>query len=108
MLKKVLLSLSVLAFAANAATYKVTLSQPAVVQGKTLKAGEYRLNLEDTKVTMVHGKESVEVPVKVESVAQKYDNTSVRYTGTDQPSTEKPKITEIRIGGTKTKLVFND
>ena len=108
MLKKVLLSLSVLAFAANAAAYKVTLSQPAVVQGKTLKAGEYRLNVEDTKVTIVNGKESVEVPVKVESVEQKYDNTSVRYTGTDKPATEKPKITEIRIGGTKTKLVFND
>jgi uncharacterized protein DUF669 len=103
MLKRVLLALCIFAFAANAATYKVTISQNAVVKGKELKAGEYRLNVEDTKLTLVKGKESVEVPVKVESVEQKYENTSVRYTGTEQP-----KITEIRIGGTKTKLVFND
>ncbi|HTS26769.1 MAG TPA: hypothetical protein VMH81_12915 [Bryobacteraceae bacterium] len=103
MLKKVVLSLAILSFAANAATYKVTLSQSAVVKGQELKPGEYKLNLEDTKVTIVNGKQSVEVPVKVESVEQKFDSTSVRYVGT-----EKPKITEIRIGGTKTKIVFND
>ena len=103
MLKKVVLSLAILSFAASAATYKVTLSQPAVVKGQELKPGEYKLNLEDTKVTIVNGKQSVEVPVKVESVEQKFDSTSVRYVGT-----EKPKITEIRIGGTKTKIVFND
>jgi hypothetical protein len=108
MLKRLVLSLSILAFAANAATYKVTLSQPASVQGKELKAGEYRLNVDSTKLTIVNGKESVEVPVKVESVDQKYENTSVRYTGTDKTATEKPKITEIRLGGTKTKLVFNN
>ena len=103
MLKKIVLSLAILSFAASAATYKVTLTQPAVVKGQQLKAGEYRLNVADEKVTLVNGKESVEVPVKVESVEQKYDSTSVRYVGT-----EKPKITEIRLGGTKTKLVFND
>ncbi|HTS25496.1 MAG TPA: hypothetical protein VMH81_06460 [Bryobacteraceae bacterium] len=103
MLKKVVLSLAILSFAASAATYKVTLSQPAVVKGQELKPGEYKLNLEDTKVTIVNGKQSLEVPVKVESVDQKFDSTSVRYVGT-----EKPKITEIRLGGTKTKIIFND
>jgi hypothetical protein len=103
MLKKIVLSLAILSFAANAATYKVTVSQPAVVKGQELKPGEYKLNLANEKVTLVNGKQSVEVPVKVESVEQKYDSTSVRYVGT-----EKPKITEIRLGGTKTKLVFND
>ena len=103
MLKKIVLSLAILSFAANAATYKVTVSQPAVVKGQELKPGEYKLNVANEKVTLVNGKQSVEVPVKVESVEQKYDSTSVRYVGT-----EKPKITEIRLGGTKTKLVFND
>jgi hypothetical protein len=103
MLKNIVLSLAIFSFAANAATYRVTLSQPAVLKGQELKAGEYRLNVADTKVTIVNGKKSVEVPVKVESVDQKFDTTSVRYVGT-----EKPKITEIRLGGTKTTLVFND
>ena len=103
MLKKIVLSLAILSFAANAATYKVTVSQPAVVKGQELKPGEYKLNVANEKVTLVNGKQSVEVPVKVESVEQKFDTTSVRYVGT-----EKPKITEIRLGGTKTKLVFND
>ena len=103
MLKNIVLSLAIFAFAANAATYKVTLSQPSTLKGKELKAGEYKLNVDASKVTVVNGKESVEVPVTVESVDQKYESTSVRYVGT-----EKPKITEIRIGGTKTKLVFND
>jgi hypothetical protein len=44
----------------------------------------------------------VEVPVKVEMMEQKYDSTAVRYTGT-----EKVTITEIRVGGSKTKLLFN-
>jgi hypothetical protein len=81
----------------------VTLSQPSTLKGTELKAGEYKLNVQEDKVTVVNGKQTLEVPVKVESVEQKYESTSVRFVGT-----EKPKITEIRIGGTKTKLVFND
>ena len=103
MIQRLVLSLAIFAFAANAATYRVTLSQPSTLKGNELKAGEYRLNVDESKVTIVNGKQTVEVPVKVESVEQKYESTSVRYTGT-----EKPKITEIRLGGTKTKLVFND
>jgi len=38
------------------------------VNGNELKAGDYRLNVQNDKVTMVNGKQSVEVPVKVESV----------------------------------------
>jgi hypothetical protein len=52
---------------------------------------------------MVKGKQTVEVSVKVESVEQKFDTTAVRYSGT-----EKMQISEIRIGGTKTKLIFSN
>jgi len=103
MLTRIVLSLAIFAFAANAATYKVTLSKPATIKGQELKPGEYRLDVADTKVTLENGKQSVEVPVKIESVDQKYESTSVRFVGTD-----KPQITEIRLGGTKTKLVFNE
>ena len=103
MFRNVVLLLVIFALAASAATYKVTLTQTSMLKGNELKAGEYRLNLEASKVTITSGKQSLEVPVKVENSDQKFDNTAVRYTGGD-----KPKITEIRIGGTKTKLVFNE
>jgi hypothetical protein len=103
MLKRFVLAFAVLALAAaSAATYRVTLAQPSVVKGNALKAGDYRLNVQDDKVTIINGKQSVEVPVKIENVEQKYDSTAVRYS--DQGG--KPTISEIRLGGTKTKLVF--
>ncbi len=84
-------------------TYRITLIQPSVVKGTELKAGEYRLTLTNDKVTIVSGKQSVEVPVKIESSEQKFDTTAIRYT--DQGG--KPAISEIRLGGTKTRLLFN-
>ena len=97
MLKKFVLAFAILALAvASAENYKVTLSQPATVKGNQLKAGEYRLNVENTKCTLVKGTQSVEVPVKVETVEKKFDNTAVRYT----IAGDKSSISEIRIGGT--------
>ena len=105
MLKRFVLAFAILGLAvASAETYRVTLSQPSKLAGKQLKAGEYRLNVENSKVTIVNGKETLEVPVKVETGDTKFDNTAVRYTGTG----DKIVITEIRIGGTKTKLTFDD
>jgi hypothetical protein len=103
MLKRFVLAFVVLALAvASAATYKVTIRQSSAVNGNELKAGDYRLNVQNDKVTMVNGKQSVEVPVKVENVEQKYDTTTIRYSNEGGKFT----ISEIRLGGTKTKLVF--
>jgi hypothetical protein len=105
MLKRFVLAFAILGLAvASAESFRVTLSQPSTVKGKQLKAGDYRLNVENSKLTIVNGKDSVEVPVKVQTVDAKYDNTSIRYTGAG----ETKAITEIRIGGTKTKLLFED
>ena len=105
MFKKFVLAFGILALAvASAENYRVTLSQPTSVKGTQLKAGEYRLNVENSKCTLVSGKQSVEVGVKVETVEKKFDNTAIRYKGEG----EKQSISEIRIGGTKTKLVFED
>jgi len=104
MLKRFVLAFAILALAvASAATYKVTLPQSSVVKGNELKAGDYRLNVGVDKVTIVNGKDSIDVPVKVESVDQKFDSTAIRYT----EEGGKAAISEIRLGGTKTKLVFN-
>ena len=79
-------------------TYTINLIQPAVVNGAQLKPGEYRLTLDVDKVTLAQGKLSVDVPAaKIETVDKKYDSTAIRYVGTS--------IAEIRLGGTKTRIV---
>ncbi len=104
MIKKLAFAFAVVALAvASAETYKVTLFQPTLVQGKELKPGDYRIDLQDSKVIIAAGKQSVETTVKVENGDTRFASTSVRYV------TEggKYSIQEIRLGGTKTKLVFN-
>ena len=105
MLKRFVLAFAIFGLAAaSAATYRVTLSQPSKIEGKQFKAGEYRLNIEDTKLTVVRGKESMEVPVKIKNGETKFETTAVRYSGTG----DKVSIKEIRLGGTKTTLLFED
>jgi hypothetical protein len=84
-------------------TYKITLLQPSVVNGAPLKAGEYRLTVGAEKITIASSKQTVEAPVKVETVERKFDTTAIRYV--EQAGNQV--IAEIRIGGTKTKLVLN-
>jgi hypothetical protein len=88
-----------LAIASAATTYKVTLFQPSVISGTELKPGEYKVEIKNDKAVLWQGKNSTEVPVKVESTDQKNRATAVRYGSGSH-------IEEIRIGGTKTKLVF--
>lgn len=88
---------------ASAKTYSVTLFQPSVVAGTELKAGEYRLDLQDTKVVLKGGKQSVESAVKVEKSDSKFSSTTVRYATGDG----KRKVQEIRLGGTNLRLVFD-
>lgn len=103
MFKKILLSFAILALAvASAATHKVTLHQDSEINGKLLKAGEYKLEVKDSTAVLKNGKNVLEMPAKVESTPTKFASTSVRYNS--EGST--PTVQEIRIGGTNTKLVF--
>src|SRR3954451_5118603 len=101
------LVLSVIAFAGMALaagkSYTIKLYEPAMVGGTELKAGEYRVAVMDQKAVIKSGKVQKEVPVKVENADSKYDTTTVRLS-----SGAKPQIQEIRLGGTKTKLVFSE
>lgn len=106
MLKKLVLVFAILAIAVASAgtvpgshSYTITLIQPAVVNGTQLKPGEYRLTVDVTKVTLTKGKQVLDIPsAKVESVEKKFDATAIRYVG--------EAIAEIRLGGTKTRVVF--
>ena len=104
MTKRVIFAFLVLALAAaSAKTYTVTLFQPAVLAGTELKPGEYQLDLNDTKVVIKNSKVKVECDVKVETADSKFNTTTVRFASGDG----KLRIQEIRLGGTKLKLVFN-
>lgn len=91
-----------LASMSAAESYRVTLFQPSVVNGATLKPGDYKVEVKDNRATIKGGKESVETEVKVENTDSKYGATSVRYANDGG----KFRVDEIRVGGTKTKLVF--
>ena len=87
---------------AGAKSYAVTLYDPASAGGAQLKAGEYKVTVDNDKATITNGKISTESPVKVESAEAKYPTTSVIVLKNDG----KSRISEIHLGGTKTKLVF--
>lgn len=88
---------------AGAMSSNVTLFQPAELNGVTLKAGDYKVVVNGDKLTLQSGKAKAEASVKSEQNGEKFGSTSIRYNNGDG----KMKITEIRIGGTNTKLVVN-
>lgn len=102
-LKCLVLFLTFALAVASASTHSVQLFQPSVVSGQELKPGEYKLTLEDSKVIISKGKQSVEATVRTETSDSKFSATSVRYTNDNG----KMKVQEIRLGGTNTKLIFN-
>jgi len=102
---KALLFLCLLAGAAVASTksFTVTFFEPSMIGGTELKAGDYRCELQDQKIVIKHGHETTEAAVKVESGEAKYNSTSVEYANANG----KNKVQEIRVGGTKMKLVLD-
>lgn len=91
-------------FVANAAenTYKFTLQEPATLNGTQLKAGDYKVQVEGDKAILKMGKTVIEAPAKLETADHKFSSTTVDLEGTDS----KAKISEIHVGGTKTKIIF--
>ena len=93
-----------LAIGMAASTYKVSLLQPSMIGGQELKPGDYKIELKDNKAIVKGGKTTVEAGVKVETSESKFASTSVRYTDV----AGKYKVQEIRLGGTNTRLVFEN
>ena len=107
MKKNILLAIGVAGLAvlsASAKTYSVTLYEPAVVGSMTLKPGDYRVEVNDQKAVLRNGSVHCEAPVKVETSDTKYNSTTVRFANGDG----KMHLQEIHVGGSKTKIVFNE
>jgi hypothetical protein len=111
MSKRLVVLAAILIVAAFAGTvtklgnYEITLGQPTVVSGVTLKAGDYKLSVADTSVTIapLGGGKSVDAPVKIETTAKKFDTTLIKY---ERNSNNETSITEIDLGGRKIKVLF--
>jgi len=104
MTKKFVLGFATVALAfASAASYRITLHQSALLNGTELKPGQYKIEYDGSKATLSGKNTEVSADVKVESTEAKNGTTTIRYTNADGTY----KIKEIRLGGTKTKLVFN-
>ena len=93
-----LMILGTAAFAANKGV-NVNIFQDSVVNGKTLKAGDYKVSIENGNAVIKHGKESIVVPAREETETNKVASTELLYkNGTE--------LQQIRLGGTHTAIVF--
>jgi len=101
MLKTFALTLAASAFVAVAATpsYKVSLLENAIVDGKQVKAGDYKVELNGNTATLKHGKNVIEVPAHEETASNKFATTEIQFDN-------KNDLQEIHVGGTNTKIVF--
>jgi hypothetical protein len=86
--------------AASAATkYNVTLFQPAFVYGIGLKPGDDKANVEGDKAVFKRGKTLSEAPVRAQDTGENTRTNTTRYI-------QGARLREIRLGGTRAKLVF--
>jgi len=88
---------------ASAKTYTVKLLEPAKFGDTQLAPGEYKVDVNEQTAVIHNGKTKGECAVKIENADRKFEQTTVRL----NTATGTPKIQEIRLGGTKTKLVFS-
>jgi len=100
MIKKSIFGLVILGLAvANAATsYKVLFSKDVTMNGTTLKAGEYKVRVNEGMATLKQGDAVVEAPVRVENNPEKFRTNGLKLT--------EGELDEIRLGGTHMRVVF--
>lgn len=104
-MKKVIAAMFVIGIgvASAASSYHVTLYKPTTVNGTQLKAGDVKVEVQGDKVILKQGKTSVESNATVQNGNQKFNDSTVSYSG-DSPN----QIQEIRLGGTSTKILFDN
>ncbi len=102
MTKVALLIVTLALSVASARDFDVTLYKPSVVAGTELQPGDYKLELNGTKMVLKNKQASVDCDVRVEISDQKYRQASVRY----GEQNGKLVMQEIRLRGTDMKLVL--
>lgn len=104
MTKRIVLLFLVVALSlAYAETYKVSLWQPTTLGGKELKAGDYKVDVTDSKVIFRRGGVTVESEARVQKADVKFSTSLVRFDRQDG----KYRLREIRLGGTNLIVVVN-
>src|ERR1700730_14490845 len=100
MIKKFVFGFTFAALAVMSAAnrYSVTFYDPVVVNGTSLKPGDYNLEIKDNTAIIKQGKIMAQAPVKLENDDKKFITNTVRISGT--------RVEEIRLGGTHTRVVF--
>jgi biopolymer transport protein ExbD len=90
---------------ASAKTYTIRLSQDSQAGAVQVKAGEYKLKVEGSKVFFLDEKNqaAAETEAKVETNGTKYKDTAVAMKNVDGTN----RILSITLGGSTTRLVFN-
>jgi hypothetical protein len=89
---------------AGGKSYSFTLYEPALLGPMKLAPGDYQVSVTDQKAVIRSGKTHCEAAVRIETAEDKYGSTAVRFENGDG----KMHIQEIHVGGTKTRLVFNE
>src|SRR5437868_5197397 len=107
----VLLGVASAAFAGP--VYHLKLSEPSIINGTTLKPGDYRVEVNNHTATIREGHHVVEAPVKVETSPTKFADTAVLYhrvegtqSAPEKNGEEAMQVDSIRIGGTRISLNF--
>ena len=90
---------------ASATTYNVKLLEATNVHGTKLKAGEYKLDVDNGKAVFHHGKTTAEAPATVTSADQKFKDTKFLY---DNGSDGTMTLREIDLGGSNVRVVLQD
>ncbi|HWF45995.1 MAG TPA: hypothetical protein VG168_03235 [Bryobacteraceae bacterium] len=84
---------------ASSNTFKLHIYQDSVVEGKTLKAGDYKLSMENGNAVISQGKKSIEVPAREETAPKKAESTELNYVN-------NTNLQAINMGGSHTRIVF--
>lgn len=100
-MKTVVFALFALSATVFAASHKVTIYQPMVVGGVELRPGDYKVEVENGKMTMRSGKVVAEAAVREATAERRFDATSTKYADENG----KLRLKEVRIGGTTKQYI---
>jgi hypothetical protein len=79
-------------------SYRVHIPEDSVIAGKSVKAGDYKIEIQNDTAVFKQGKQTIEVPASTQSVESKFAHTEIESTN--------DTIQEIHVGGSRTKIVF--